>query len=81
MWEHIVQAGGYRSEAFYIFFVVQRVKNKVIVELLEQSKISCSSIGSSKDIILLHVFLVGCELTVQIAVKRVMGNFIVPYSF
>ena len=51
MRKRIVEARSNSCETFHIVFIVQRIEYQIIIELLEQGKVSCSRVGSSKNIV------------------------------
>ena len=54
----IIQTGGNGCKALNIILAIQRIEDKVIIQFLEQSKISGSRIGSCKNIFSFHLILI-----------------------
>ena len=75
MRKRIVEARSNSCETFHIVFIVQRIEYQIIIELLEQGKVSCSRVGSSKNIVHFDIFLIVVEQCCQAVFKYIM-----PYS-
>ena len=74
MRERIVEARSDSSETFHIIFIVQRIEYQVIIEFLEQGKVSGCRVGSSENIVHFDIFLVIVEQRCQTVFKYIMPH-------
>ena len=74
MRERIVEARSDSSETFHIIFIVQRIEYQVIIEFLEQGKVSGCRVGSSENIVHFDIFLIIVEQRCQTVFKYIMPH-------